>query len=112
MGEGWYGGGSGEARLKPISRTESIFSRGHATLHLVVSVGPSIGPSVRPAIDFSAFASGFRITAPAQSHETDVVVYTGPPAAPAPHITAPAQPHATMPVRVSGLVCKVTAKVS
>ena len=68
------------------------------------SIGPSVGRSVRPAIDFSAFASGFRITAPAQSHETDVVVYTGPPAAPAPHITAPAQPHATMPVRVSGLV--------
>ena len=68
------------------------------------SVRRSVGRSVRPAIDFSAFASGFCITAPAQLHETDVVVYTGPPTAPAPHITAPAQPHATMPVRVSGLV--------
>ena len=71
----------------------------------------SVGPSVRHAIDFSAFASGFRITAPAQSHETDVVVYTGPPAAPAPHITAPAQPHATMPVRVSGLVFWIEQKM-
>ena len=68
------------------------------------SVGQYVGRSVRHAIDFLAFASSFRITAPAQSHETDVVVYTGPPAAPAPHITAPAQPHATMLVRVSGLV--------
>ena len=40
-------------------------------------------------------ASGFRITAPAQSHVTDALVYTAPPTAPAPHITAPAQPHAT-----------------
>ena len=40
-------------------------------------------------------ASDFRITAPAQSHVTDALVYTAPPTAPAPHITAPAQPHAT-----------------
>ena len=40
-------------------------------------------------------ASGFRITAPAQSHVTDALVYTAPPTAPAPHITAPAQPHET-----------------
>ena len=40
-------------------------------------------------------ASGFRITAPAQSHVTDALVYTAPPTAPALHITAPAQPHAT-----------------
>ena len=51
-----------------------------------------VGWSVGPAFTFSAFASGFRITAPAQLH---VVVYTAPPTAPAPHITAPAQPHAT-----------------
>ena len=80
----------------------------YGTVSVRRSVGPSVGPSVRrsvrPAIDFLAFASGFCITAPAQSHETDVVVYTGPPAAPAPHITAPAQPHMTMPVRVSRLV--------
>ena len=68
------------------------------------SIRRSVRRSVRPAIDFSAFASGFRITAPAQSHVTDVVVYTGPPTAPAPLITPPAQPHAMMPVRVSGLV--------
>ena len=40
-------------------------------------------------------ASGFRITAPAQLHVTDALVYTEPPTAPAPQITAPAQPHAT-----------------
>ena len=28
----------------------SIFSRGHATLHLAVSVGRSVGPSVRPSV--------------------------------------------------------------
>ena len=68
-----------------------------------MSVHRSFGRSVIRSL-FWHFASGFRVTAPAQSHETDVVMYTGPPAAPAPHITAPAQPHATMPVCVSGLV--------
>ena len=29
-----------------------IFSRGHATLHLAVSVGPSVRPSVRPSVTF------------------------------------------------------------
>ena len=27
-----------------------IFSRGHATLHLAMLVGPSVGPSVRPSV--------------------------------------------------------------
>ena len=44
---------------------------------------------------FRTFASGSRITAPAQLHATDAVMYTAPPTAPAHHITAPAQPHAT-----------------
>ena len=39
--------------------------------------------------------SSFGITAPAQSHVTDALVYTAPPTAPAPHITAPSQLHAT-----------------
>ena len=56
-------------------------------------VGRSVGPSVGPSHMYSA--SGFRITAPAQSHVTDALVYTAPLTAPAPHITAPAQPHAT-----------------
>ena len=41
-------------------------------------VGPLVGRSVCPAFAFSAFASGFRITAPAQSYGTDVVMYTAP----------------------------------
>ena len=52
----------------------------------------SLRRSIGPAIDFSAFASGFCITAPAQWHVTDAVVYTALPTAPAHHITAPAQP--------------------
>ena len=31
-------------------KTDLLFSRGHATLHLAVSVGPSVGPSVRPSV--------------------------------------------------------------
>ena len=54
-----------------------------------MSVGPLVGPSNLYSV------SGFCITAPAQSHVTDALVYTAPPTAPAPHITAPAQPHAT-----------------
>ena len=57
------------------------------------SVRPLVGPSVGPSRHYSA--SGFCITAPAQSHVTDALVYMAPPTAPAPHITAPAQPHAT-----------------
>ena len=35
----------------PVSVKEVfIFSRGHATLHLAVSVGRSVGPSVRPSV--------------------------------------------------------------
>ena len=30
----------------------TFFSRGHATLHLAVSVGPSVGPSIRLSITF------------------------------------------------------------
>ena len=30
--------------------TNHIFSRGHATLHLAVSVGPSVGPLVGPSV--------------------------------------------------------------
>ena len=41
-----------------------VFSRGHATLHLAVSVGPSVGPS------HFQIASGFRTTAPAQPSAT------------------------------------------
>ena len=44
-----------------------IFSRGHATLHLAVSVGRSVGRYVR---NISKIASGFRITAPAQPSAT------------------------------------------
>ena len=65
-------------------------------------VGPSVHWLVRwlvclsvPRLLFWHFANGFRITAPAQSHVTDALVYMAPPTAPAPHITAPAQPHAT-----------------
>ena len=58
-----------------------------------MSLCRSVGPSVGPSHMYSA--SGFRTTAPAQSHVTDALVYTAPPTAPAPHITAPAQPHAT-----------------
>ena len=50
----------------------TIFSRGHATLHLAVSLGPSIRPSVRPSVGPSHFwiASGFCFTAPAQPSAT------------------------------------------
>ena len=38
--------------LSPISIY--LFSRGHATLHLAVSVGPSVGPSVGHIFEFRA----------------------------------------------------------
>ena len=76
------------------------------------SVGRSVGRSVVWSLcrsvpplrfwRFQHFASGFFITAPAQSYATDAVVYTGLPTAP--HITAPAKPPRLKPVRVSGLV--------
>ena len=71
------------------------------------SVGLSVGRSVGPAFAFSAFSAlseRFLLTAPAKLHTTDAVVYTGPPTAPALHITAPAQHPRLMPVCVSGLV--------
>ena len=61
----------------------------------------SVGRLVRRSVTHVLYerhmysASGFRITAPAQLHVTDALVYTAPSTAPAPHITAPAQPHAT-----------------
>ena len=67
-----------------------------------MSVRPSVCPSVTRF--FRYFASGFCITAPAQLHVTDAVVYTASSNAPAHHITAPAQPPRLMPGRVSGLV--------
>ena len=72
------------------------------------SVGLLVGRSVPPLRFqcFRHFASGLFITAPALSHATDAVVYTGPPTAPALHITAPAQHPRLQPVRVSGLVIK------
>ena len=45
-----------------------IFSRGPATLHLAVSVGPSVRRSVRRSHFW--IASGFRITAPTQPSAT------------------------------------------
>ena len=39
-------------------------------------VGWSVGRSVEPAFGFLAFASGFCISAPAQSPATDAVIYT------------------------------------
>ena len=75
---------------------------GYATLQVTVlvrwkvcqSVGLSVCRSVPPLLfrRFWRFASGFCITAPAQWHVTDAVVYTALPTAPAHHITAPAQP--------------------
>ena len=69
-----------------------FFSRVHATLQPALSVGRlvgwsvgrlvgwSVGPLVRWSVGnafvFSAFSGSFRITAPAQSHATDSVVYT------------------------------------
>ena len=58
----------------------------------------SVHPSVRNHLlfrRFQSFASGSRITAPAQLHATDAVVYNAPPTVPVHHITAPAQPRAT-----------------
>ena len=71
-----------------------------------VALALSVGWSVPPLRfqRFWHFASGLFITAPALSHATDAVVYTGPPTAPALHITAPAQHPRLMPVCVSGLV--------
>ena len=37
--------------LAPI-RHFYLFSRGHATLHLAVSVRPSVCPSIRPSVTF------------------------------------------------------------
>ena len=54
------------------------------------SVCQSVGRSV-PRLIFWHIASGFFITAPAQSHANDAIVYTGLSTAPALHITAPAQ---------------------
>ena len=73
-------------------------------------VGPSIGLLVGrlvPRLLFRRFASSFRVTAPAQSHATDAVVYTlytAPTAAHAPHITAPAQTRATDTVMYKALL--------
>ena len=60
---------------------------------------------------FRYFASGFCISAPAQLHVTDAVVYTASSNAPAHHITAPAQPPRLMPGRVSGLVLICSVQV-
>ena len=49
-------------------------------------------------------ANHLHVPAPALSHATDAVVYTGPPTAPALHISAPAQHPRLKLVRVSGLV--------
>ena len=60
-----------------------------------------------PRLLFRRFASSFCITAPAQSHAIDAVVYTlytAPTAAPAPHITAPAQTCATDTVMYTALL--------
>ena len=54
-------------------------------------VGLSVGRSV-PHLLFWQFASSLRITAPAQPHATEVVVYTAPHSAPALPPTAPAPP--------------------
>ena len=51
-----------------------IFSRGHATLHLAVTVSRCVGTSVR---DISKIASGFRVTAPAQPSVTCFLVMMG-----------------------------------
>ena len=59
-----------------------------------MSVRRSFGRSVIRSL-FWHFASGFRITAPAQSHFTDAVVYMEPTATPTPQITTPAQTHTT-----------------
>ena len=67
------------------------------------SVCQSVGRSV-PRLIFWRIASGFFITAPAQSHANDAIVYTGLSTAPALHITAPAQHPLLMPV--TGLVKK------
>ena len=56
-----------------------------------MSVCPSVVRSVIRSL-FWHFASGFRVTAPAQSHVTDAVVYM---ATPTPHNTTPAQTHTT-----------------
>ena len=50
----------------------SIFSRGHATQHLAVSVGRLVGMSVGMSVRPSHFwiPSGYRITAPAQPSTT------------------------------------------
>ena len=66
---------SGEESLQAIFFATSqftrslIISRGHATLHLAVSVGRSVGPSVCHIFWIS---SGFCITAPAQPSATGV----------------------------------------
>ena len=49
-------------------------------------------------------ASSFGLTAPAQSHATDAILYTVLPSAPALHITTPAQTPQLLPFRVSSLV--------
>ena len=42
--------------VEAVSRGDSgVFSRGHATLHLAVSVGRSFGRSVRPSVRPSHF---------------------------------------------------------
>ena len=58
-----------------------------------LSVGLSIGLSVYHLLfrRFRRFASGFRITAPAQSHATDAVMYPAPSTAPA--LTLPLLPN-------------------
>ena len=75
-----------------------------------MSVRMSVRPYVRMSVTrffFRYFASGFCISAPAQLHVTDAVVYTASSNAPAHHITAPAQPPRLMPGRVSGLVIRL-----
>ena len=56
-----------------------VFSRGPATLHLVVSVGRSVRPSVRPSVMLceNTTKGGLTcVTAPAHPYATDAVVYT------------------------------------
>ena len=70
----------------------TLFSREiRDSINYSLSIGRSVGRSITPLL-FRRFASGFRITAPAQSHATVAVMYTASPTAPALQITAPAQP--------------------